>query len=398
MAGVGTIGAGGRDFVLRGGHVIDPATGVDADLDVVIRDGTIAELRAPGAGHMAAGVEVRDVTGAIVTPGLVDLHGHWYEGSAYGIDPVVALRSGVTTAVDAGTAGFVNFASFRRQAIDGAPLRVLGFVNVAALGIPTTLTGELDTPAHVRPRETADAIRANPGIAIGVKVRLSAAAETRTAPAALDAALAAARAVGMPLMVDVGGPGDFMPHALDRLGPGDILTHCFTGGGATIVDDAGRVRPEARRARERGVHFDIGHGRGSFSWRSAKAAMGEGFAPDSISSDLHRYSVDGPGVDLPAMMAKFLFLGLALPEVVARVTVAPAQAIGLPAPSLAVGAAADVAVFRVEDAAITLQDADNVAEVGRQRVTAVLTIVGGRPIDPASVAVDLRPFFGADRL
>jgi dihydroorotase len=385
------------DLILRGGHVLDPVTGVDADLDVLVRDGRIAELRPPSM-EPIGGADVRNVTGATITPGFIDLHGHWYEGSAYGIDPAVCLRSGVTTTADAGTAGFVNFASFRRQSIDGAPLRVLAFVNIAALGIPTTLTGELDTPPHVRPQEAADTILANKGVAVGVKVRLSAAVETGTAPAALDAALAAARAAGVPLMVDVGGPGDFMPEALDHLGAGDILTHCFTGGGATIVDEAGHVRPEARRARERGVRFDIGHGRGSFSWRSAKAAMGEGFAPDSISSDLHRYSVDGPGVDLPTMMAKFLFLGMSLREVIARVTVGPAQAIGLPAPSVAAGQPADLAVFRVENAEITLLDAADTPEAGRQRITPVLTVVGGRAVEPTSVEIDLRPLLGSDRL
>lgn len=391
--------ANGRDLVLRGGHVLDPASGVDADLDVVIRGGTIAELRAPTSGAAGgAGADLRDVSGCVVTPGFIDLHGHWYEGSAYGIDPSGSMRGCVTTVVDAGTAGFVNFASFRRQTIDPAPLRVLAFVNVAALGIPTTLTGELDTPPHVRPRETADAIRANAGVAVGVKVRLSAAVETGSAPAALEAALSAARDVGLPLMVDVGGPGDFMPDALDRLGPGDILTHCFTGGGATIVDADGRVRPEARRARERGVRFDIGHGRGSFSWRSAKAAIADGFPPDSISSDLHRYSVDGPGVDLPTMMAKFLFLGLPLRDVVAQVTIAPARTIGLPAPSVAAGQPADLAVFRVEDAKVTLLDATDTPEFGHTRISPVLTVVGGRAIDPASVRVTLRPLLGPDRL
>ena len=294
---------------LRGGRVIDPARGIDARLDVLVRDGRIAELRPPDAPTpVEEGIDVRDITGCVVTPGLVDLHGHWYDGSAYGIDPAVSLRSGVTTAVDAGTAGFVNFASFRRQSIDSAPLRVLAFLNIAALGIPTTLSGELDTPDHIRPGETAETIRAHADVAVGVKVRLSAAVETGGAPAALDRALEAARAVDRPVMVDVGGPGDFMPDALDRLGPGDILTHCFTGGGATIIDDAGRVRREAIDARARGVIFDVGHGCGSFSWRSARAALGQGFAPDSISSDLHRYSVDRAGVDLNTMMTKFLAL------------------------------------------------------------------------------------------
>ena len=405
-------------LLLQGGRVIDPAIGIDGRFDVVVRDGRIAELRDADGPDMASGpsgrsvplapsaspassvlsdLEVRDISGAIVTPGLVDLHGHWYEGSAYGIDPAVSLRSGVTTAVDAGTSGFVNFASFRRQTINGAPLRVLAFINIAALGIPSTLTGELDTPAHIRPEETIETIRAHRDVIVGLKIRLSAAVETGGAAAALDRALEVARVVGLPLMVDVGGPGDSMPEALDHFAAGDILTHCFTGGGATIIDDAGRVRREARDARERGVRFDVGHGCGSFAWRSARAAMAGGFAPDSISSDLHRYSVDAVGVELPTMMAKFLALGMSLPDVVARVTVGPAASIGLPAPSLAVGSAADIAVLRVSDAEVPLRDAFGEVVVGRQRVEPVLTVVHGRAIEPGSVSVTLRPLVGADR-
>ncbi len=388
-----------RDLLLRGGRVLDPGAGIDGAFDVLIRDGRVAELRRAGEGTATdpAGADVRDVSGTIVTPGLMDLHGHWYEGSAYGIDPAMSLQSGVTTAVDAGTAGFVNFTSFRRQTIDGAPLRVLAFVNIAALGIATTLSGELDTPAHIRPIETAEMILANRDVAVGVKVRLSAAEVTGGAEAALGLALEAARAADVPLMVDVGGPGDFMPDALDRLGPGDILTHCFTGGGATIIDEAGRVRREARDARSRGVRFDVGHGCGSFSWRSAKAALADGFLPDSISSDLHRFSVGVAGVELPTMMAKFLALGLSLADVVSLTTAGPARSIGLEAPSLTVGSVADIAVLRAEDAELQLRDAAGSVEIGRQRLVPVLTVVAGRAVEPASVSVTFRPWFEADR-
>lgn len=386
-------------MLLRGGRVIDPSQGLDARRDVLVRDGRIAELRAPDAAPLTdPALDVRDVTGTIVTPGLVDLHGHWYEGSAYGIDPAVSLRSGVTTAVDAGTAGFVNFASFRRQAIDPAPLRVRAFVNIAALGIPTTLSGELDTPAHIRPIETAETIRAHADVAVGVKIRLSAAAVTGGAPAALDQALEAARAAGRPLMVDVGGPGDFMPDALDRLGPGDILTHCFTGHAATIVDEDGRMRRETLDARARGVRFDIGHGAGSFSWRSARAALANGFLPDSISTDLHWFSINGPAYDQVTMMSKFLHLGLDLADVVRLVTTGPAALIGLAdVVTLRPGAVADIAVLRVVDEAIELRDAFKTVEAGARRVEPVLTVVGGRAIDPGSVTITLRPAMDVDR-
>ena len=190
-------------------------------------------------------------------------------------------------------------------------------------------------------------------------------------------------------MVDVGGPGDFMPDALDHLGEGDILTHCFTGAGATIVDEQGAMRREALDARARGVRFDIGHGAGSFSWRSAKAAIANGFLPDSVSTDLHWYSLNGPAYDQVTMMAKFLHLGLPLPEVVRLVTAGPASLIGLAdVVTLRPGAQADVAVFRIVEEPSRAAGRD---EDGR----------GGSPADRARAdggrgAPD-RPGVGADR-
>ena len=131
------------DFTLTGGHVIDPANGVDAPRDVVVRDGRIEAVVEPGAAPRGSG-DVVDVSGAIVTPGLIDLHGHWYEGAPWGIDPMVSLKSGVTTPVDAGTAGYENFRWFRRHTIDVSPVKVLAFLHIGSLGLPSMNVGELE--------------------------------------------------------------------------------------------------------------------------------------------------------------------------------------------------------------------------------------------------------------
>jgi dihydroorotase len=173
-----------KRLVLAGGRVIDPATGVDGAMDVAIEDGRITALVAPGE---AAG-PAEDVSGCLVVPGLIDLHGHWWEGSPYGIDPQINLRGGVTTAIDAGTTGFSTFEVFRRLAIEAAPVRVLAFLHVAAAGLVSTLVGELEDIRYARPRETAAIVAEHRDVLAGVKVRIGSGACGVNGEAALDAA------------------------------------------------------------------------------------------------------------------------------------------------------------------------------------------------------------------
>jgi len=384
-------------LVLLGGRVIDPASGTDAACDISIANGRIVAVAEPGSLAPAPGSDVIDVGGLIVTPGLVDLHGHWYLGSAYGIDISANLRGGVTTAVDAGTAGYVTWASFRAQSIDTAPLRGLAFLNVSALGVMFPLVGEMEDRRFSRPKETAALIREQRDTLVGVKVRLSAAGgDTAVAWAA---ARDAAELAGVPVMVDVGSTDDGMPDVLDGMRSGDILTHCFTGGGRGILGSDGRVGPEALAARRRGVRFDIGHGAGSFSFAVTRAALAEGFLPDSISTDLHVYSVVTPVVDLPTTMAKFLHLGVPIADLVAMTTVGPATSIGITRPVIAPGAPADLTVLRIVEGASELRDASGKAEVADRTLAAEWTIVGGRATRSRNVPVPVpvRPFTDVDR-
>ncbi len=380
---------------LRGGRVIDPASGMDAVRDISIRDGRIANVSPAGALGAPSDSQVVDASGRIVTPGLIDLHGHWYLGSAYGIDISSNLRGGVTTTVDAGTSGYVTWASFRAQSIDPAPLRGLAFLNVSALGVMFPLVGEMEDRRFSRPKETAALISEVRERLVGVKVRLSAAAGDTDA--AWRAARDAAELAGVPVMVDVGSADDGMPGVLDEMRAGDILTHCFTGGGRGILGPDGRVGPEALAARRRGVRFDVGHGAGSFSFAVARAAVAQGFLPDSISTDLHVYSVVTPVVDLPTTMAKFLHLGVPCADLVALATVGPAASIGIARPEIAVGAPADLTVLRIVDGPVGLVDASKQAVTADRTLAAEWTIVGGRATRSADVPVPIRPLTEVDR-
>lgn len=379
-------------LVVRGGRVLDPAQGVDAPLDVVVEDGRIVALEPPG--RATGGTEI-DVAGDLVVPGLIDLHGHWFEGSPYGLDPRANLAGGVTTAVDAGTAGYANFGEFRRNAIDGGPVRILAFVHVAAAGLAATVVGELENIRYARPREAAAIVRANRDVAVGIKVRIGTEACGDNCDAALDAALEAATLAGVPLMSHIAEGADVASVA-SRLRPGDVVTHSLTASGPGILGIGG-VLDEVRAARGRGVAFDVGHGCGSFSWAAARRAIEDGFPPDTISTDLHRYSFDRPVVDLPTTMSKLLHLGMPLANVVTAATARPAALLGRSdLGTLRPGSPADITVLRQDAEPIELFDSNGVAETVQGRLRPVLTIVGGMVHRPGAVEVRLREYLDAD--
>jgi dihydroorotase len=383
--------------IFTGGRLIDPAAGVDDRRDLVTEEGRIAAVAPTDSVVPKPDDRVVDVTGLMVTPGLIDLHGHWSDTSPYGIDPVVNLAGGVTTAVDAGTTGFSNFTAFRRHTIEAAPVHVLAFLHVAAAGLVTTLVGELHDMRLARPRETAAVIADHRDVIVGVKVRLGTEPCGANIEAALDAALEAAALAGVPLMAHISDGADVRT-ALERMRPGDILTHAFTASGTGIRGRDGRIMSEAHRATQRGVRFDIGHGCGSFSWEAADQALAEGIVPDAISTDLHRYSIERPVVDLPTTMSRFLALGLSLPEVVKATTIAPATIVGRPdLGSLRVGGPADVTVLRVIDEPRDLPDSQGVRRAVRRRLEAVWTMTGGVLHAASETPIELRPLNDADR-
>ena len=368
------------DLLLRGGHVIDPRNGVDAVADVAIREGKVAAVR-PGIPASEARRHV-DVSGLYVTPGLVDIHTHLF--ATYGLPDVWAgdnsvraddfsFRTGTTTMVDAGTAGWKNFETLRYTVADRTRTRVLAMINIAPYGM---ITDEIEQSGF-DPTEVARLAKKHKDVVVGVKSAHYRLPDWRS----VDAAIEAGRLAGIPVLVDF---GYFLPErpywrlVTERLRPGDITTHCFRAP-VPWVDEKGRLYEYLFEARRRGVKFDVGHGGGSFAFRNAVPATEQGFYPDSISTDLHTGSMNAGMMDLPTTMSKFLAMGMPLKEVILRATWNPAQIIQRPELGhLSEGAVADIAVWRLLEGEFGYRDAHDGRLTGRQRLLCEMTLREGR--------------------
>jgi dihydroorotase len=338
---------------------------------------------------------VFDAAGKYVCPGLIDLHGHWYEGNLYGVDPAVCLNSGVTTAVDAGSTGFSNFPHFRRTVMDCAPVDLLAFVHISFMGLHAPFAEELVDLRYARPAETAFVIAKHRDRAVGIKVRIGAMTADHGIEA-LEIALAAAREAGVPLMVHI-SRGAEEAEVLRRLRPGDVLTHCFHGRHNRMLGDG--VIPEAQEARRRGVFFDVGHGCGSFSWETARRAFEHRFYPDTLSTDLHRYSASEPlCVTLPQVMSKMLCIGMSLEDTIVKTTAAPARMLGREHDigTLRPGSVADVLVFELETGDFAFTDTHLAVRKGARRIAPRLVVKGGQVHVPGTVPVVLRDLYDSD--
>ncbi len=369
------------DLIIRGGRVIDPANDRDQVADVAFRDGLIAAF-GPG---LEAGpkTEEVDASGQVVVPGLIDLHAHvYYLGSPLGVDPVaVARRSGTTTFIDAGSAGASVFAGFRKFVIEPSPVRILAFLNVAYPGIfanrAPVLYGECFDVRFLNAKECLKVARQHADLIPGIKVRIG--SNTSDGIGALDVALEVAAELEQPVMTHIGPPPPSSAAVLDRLRPGDILTHCCRPFPNAPVLPDGEVIAAYREARARGVVLDVGHGQGSFGFRSAKAMVDAGFAPDVISSDVHQDSIDGPAFDVLETMSKFLNLGCDLPDVVRMTTVNAARAIGhAELGHLGEGAAGDATVLEVETGSFEFMDVIGESLTGDKRLAVKAMVVGGQ--------------------
>jgi dihydroorotase len=368
------------DLVLTGGRVLDPGGGHTGVLDVAVRDGRIAAV---GAGLPRDAHEVLDVTGRIVTPGLVDLHTHVHPGATYwGIDPgPLAWYTGVTTWVDAGSAGAYTIDAMR-AAVAGFGVRVPVLLNIAGPGLAAR-TGESRDLDNCDVRLAVAAVATNRDLIRGIKVRIDTETVGEHGVEPLRRALIVAAECAVPVMAHIGAAPPAVEDVLALLRPGDIVTHCASAIAAGA--DAGTVSPAVRKAYERGVLFDLGHGSGGFAFDVLDAQLAAGLVPHTVSSDLHSRSVYGPAFDLPTTMAKLLAAGLPLAEVVAAATVRPARALGLPGGigTLTPGAVADIAVFRLADGPFEVVDAHRQSRYAPQRLINEATYVAGRRLAPA---------------
>ena len=364
------------DLVLRGGRVIDPANDIDAVLDVAVAEGKIARV-----GEKIDAVQAKkvlDVSGAIVTPGLIDLHAHvfGYSGSIFPDD--TALFAGTTTIVDCGGAGWRTFDEMKETIIDTARTRVLSFINIVGHGmIGPKYEDDVDDMDAER---TAEKMAQYPDLIVGIKTAHFG-GEGWTA---IDAAIAAGELSGKPVIIDdkifTNTGRTSKEKLLEKMRPGDMHTHTFNDRQVEIVDRfTGKVQPYVWEARKRGVLFDLGHGGGSFMWPVAVNATRDGFYPDTISTDLHASSIMGPKSDMANCITKMLALGMDLVEAIRRSTVTPAKAIGKfpEIGTLSEGAEADIAVFRLEEGAFALMDAWRKKMLATEQLAPIATIRAG---------------------
>ena len=348
------------DLLLTGG---DP-------FDVAVTDGRIAAT-GPSLPHDAATVVA--VTGSLVTPGLIDLHTHVGPGY-WGIDPdPVAWRTGVTTWVDAGSAGAYTLDGLRRVAAD-AEVRIAALLNISAIGLAGR-TGESRDLANCDVDLAVGTIRRHRDLIRGIKVRIDRETVGENGLEPLRRALAAAEAARVPVMVHVGAAPPSVDDVAGLLRPGDIITHCSSG----IASPLG---PAVIEAAARGVLLDLGHGSGGFAFDVLERQLELGLTPFTVSTDLHARSLHGPAFDLPTTMARLLAVGIPLPTVIDAATVNPARALGLPGGTLAVGAPADLAVWTLESGNFPVFDAHLQVRESPLRLVNQATYVRGRLLPP----------------
>jgi dihydroorotase len=371
------------DLILRGGRVIDPSQKLDAVTDIAFSGGKVARV---GAALRPNGkTDVRDVSGLIVTPGLIDLHTHVYwGGTSLGIDAEdFCRRSGVTTAIDTGSAGPGNFAGFRKHVIERSEVRILAYLHVSFAGIfafsPRIMVGESEELRLMAPLDAAEVANANRDIIVGIKVRVGARASGRSGTVPLDIALQVAEEVGMPVMAHIDEPPPSYEEVIARLRPGDVLTHAFRPYPNSPATAQGTVKQAVLDARRRGVLFDIGHGKGSFAFKTARAMLANGFLPDTISSDVHALCINGPAFDQVTTMSKFLCLGMSLADVIAASTVNAAFALKRPElGSLKPGSVGDATILSIKDGRFDYVDVVGEHLTGDRRIVSDGVVIAGR--------------------
>jgi dihydroorotase len=372
------------DLLLQGGHVIDAKNSIDAVRDVAIKDGKIAAV----APHLdpAQAFKVVNVAGLYVTPGLIDIHVHFYAGTgevhSYAGDNSLypdgyTFRVGVTTVADAGCAGWRNFEDFKQKVIDRAKTRVLAFINIVGNGMRGAKFEDDLTDMQAKP--TADMAMKYKGLIVGVKTAHYSGPEWTPVEQAVQAGTIA----NIPVMVDFGANKKERPMSelvTKKLRPGDIYTHCYSGL-RDEQDASGHVNPAMFEARKRGVIFDVGHGGGSFAWRIAVPALKQGFPPDSISTDIHTGSMNSGMKDMNNVMSKFLVMGQSLKDVIAESTWNPAREIHHEElGNLSPGAIADVTILRVQRGEFGYTDMYGARLKGNQKIVSEVTLKDGKVV------------------
>jgi dihydroorotase len=389
---------GEYDLLLRNGHVIDPANNRDGVMDVAITDGRITRV---GPSITGPARQTLDVSSLYVTPGLIDIHVHIYPvRGAVGprwqqsiVPDAHSFRSGVTTFVDAGTSGADHFADFKQNWIDRSATRVLAWLNITAGGM-----GDAEqNPAEFDVARAVETLAAHSDIIVGFKTAHYWTSQpwdsVHTPWASVDAAVEAGERAGRPVMVDFWPRPPERSYAdliLEHMRPGDVHTHVFAQQFPIVQPDGG-LYGHLWEARDRGVHFDLGHGGASFWFRNAVPAIAAGFPPDSISTDLHLSSLNGAALDTLHCVSKCIAMGMPLREAILRTTVTPAQAIRRPElGTLSEGSDADVAVLRWVDRPRAFADCGRARLDAAGELECAMTLRSGRIVwDPGGLSMPI---------
>lgn len=369
-------------LVIRGARVIDPAQGIDAVGDIAVKDGKMAGI---GEYSAASADKVVDGSGMIASPGWIDLHVHVFGGAVMSggvnADREAGIATGVTTVVDAGSSGAGTWGAFREYVVEASTTRVLAYLNVSLMPARGPRHGDWQNFSQGKTIQLAEK-EAAAGICLGIKVLASQNHCGNLGITPMKLARQAARLSGTGLMVHLGEAPPIIEDVLNLMDEGDILTHCWKGTYGGLLGRDKKPIPEAWAAAERGVKFDIGHGKSSFSYDTARYAMDAGLPVHAISTDIHGGNIKGPVYDMATTMAKFLHLGFDLPEVVRLSTQSPAELmhreheIG----SLETGREADITLFRVVEGEYQLTDAEGKTEQATRNIEVDYTIRAGEVV------------------
>jgi dihydroorotase len=369
-----------RDLLIKGGTVVDPSQNLHAQLDVAVKDGKILQVAPdiPADGSRT----LIPAKGRIVTPGLIDVHVHVFEGvGPTGVNAdQYCLGRGVTTAVDAGSAGYFSIAGLRQYVIKPSATRLYAMIDIGARGTLMGLAGNYFNLDWLNPQLTARAADANKPDVVAIKVRLSKEITGSNDLEALKRALEAAEISHLPVMVHVGDSFSPLPDILRQLRKGDILTHCFTGRPHGPLDANGKILPEMLDCRERGVLFDVGDGGPHLSLDVAEKCLQQNFLPDTIGTDLGGLSINGPVYDLVTELSKFLTIGMTPDQVIERVTLRPTRMFnfGVEIGTLRPGAVADITILDPREGSFVFGDSTGKKRTGKQKLQSVAAIRAGK--------------------
>lgn len=370
------------DILIKDGHVVDAKNGINSQMDVAIVNGKIGKVAAGIPENSAK--KVVDAKGLLVSPGLINIHTHVFVGSNPGfadgtssqLPDAFAIRSGITTVVDAGTSGWRNFPQFKSQVIDKSVTRVLAFLNIFESGFSSGSAIEPDKEV-LNVEQTAATVKEYADYIVGTRIGHYKGSDWTP----FERALEAAEIAQVPLLVECHLPEYSLEDQLKRMRPGDIITHTYENVSErmTIVDEEGQIRPFVLEAKNRGVLFDVGHGGAGFWFDQAVPAVKQGLLPDSFGTDEHRTSMNSGMKNILNVMSKFLTMGMDKEEIIRRATWHSAKAIHREdLGHLSEGSVADIVLLSLQKGNFGFVDSGNNRLEGNRKFEAEMTIRAGK--------------------